>query len=272
MKILSALLFPLRRPLRLAALALAQSLFLWLLITAVDVSGRWPNDLESIAILALFFGAPLCNAFWLFGSSVASLQRVIAGKNSLAALRTAHFKPRGIGPAIASVVLIAYLVLFLALAAVPARALEIVSQLGMLTSDEALRLIASHALVLGLGTLVTLLFFVSLASYAAVSAGLYVDAGAADQFHPRKNLAASLRYLIRQFVLLGMAAVGFNIGLELIYANMPSGTGALFEDPFLTTWWVIAIFAGSAVVHYFWHASLHLLASYVVATENTASS
>ena len=39
MKILSALLFPLRRPLRLAALALAQSLFLWLLIAPL-----WPED------------------------------------------------------------------------------------------------------------------------------------------------------------------------------------------------------------------------------------
>ena len=119
--------------------------------------------------------------------------------------------------------------------------------------------------------MVTLFFFVSLAHYAAVSARLNVNRHSPSLFHPRKNLAATLQYLVRQFFLLGMAAVGFNIGLELIYANMPSGMGTLFDDAFATTWWVIAIFAGSAVVHYFWHASLHLLAGYVVETGTTDS-
>ena len=98
-------------------------------------------------MVILFLGAPLCNAFWLFGSSVASLQRAIAGQNSLAAPRAAHFKPRGIGPAITSVVLFVYLVLFLALAAVPAQVGEIVSQFGGLTRDKALSLLVSHALI-----------------------------------------------------------------------------------------------------------------------------
>lgn len=271
MKILSALLFPLRRPLRLAGLALAQSLFLWLFITAADVAGRWPNDLESIAILALFFGAPLCNAFWLYGSSVASLQRVIAGHDSLAAQRASYFKPRGIGPAIASVVLFVYFVLFLALAAVPEHVTDIVWRLRVMTPVETQSLVASHVLFIGLGTLFSLIFFVSLACYAAEGVGSHIGGSAPELFHPRKNLAATLRYLIRQFFMLGLAAVGFRFGLELFYENMPSGGGALFEDPFATAWWVIAVFAGCAVVHYFWHASLHLLAGYVVETDDTTS-
>ena len=187
---------------------------------------------------------------------------MIAGRNSLAPQLASHFKPRGIGPAIASLVLIVYFVLFLALAGMPANVEWMVSSLGEMTPDEALSLITSRALVIGLGTLVSLIFFLCMARYAAEGVGLHIDTRAAGLFHPRKNLAATLRYLIRQFFLLGIAAVGFAVGLELIYANMPSGSGALFNDPFMTTWWVFAIFAGSAVVLYFWHASLYLLADY----------
>lgn len=267
MRLLNAVCFPLRRPLRLAALALAQSLFLWLMIAAFDAAYRDSGDINEVVILSLFFGSLLCNAFWLHNSAVASLQRVIAGQNSLAPQRASHFKLRGIGPAITSLVLIVYFVLFLALAAIPAQVSDIVWRLRVLTSDEALSVIASHVLVIGLGTLVSLIFFVSLACHAAVGVGSRIGGSAPELFHPRKNLAATVRYLLRQFVLLGMAAVGFNMGLELIYASMPSGAGALFEDPFLTTWRIIAIFAGSAVVLYFWHASLYLLADYVVETD-----
>lgn len=266
MKILRALRFPLRRPLRLAALALAQSLFLWLLITAVDVSGRWPNDLESIAILALFFGAPLCNAFWLFGSSVASLRRALAGQTSLAAQRASHFKPRGIGPAIASLVLIVYFALFLALAGISFQVSNIAWRLRVITPDEAPSVIASHVLIIGLGTLVSLIFFVSLACHAAADVGLHIGGSAPELFHPRKNLAATIRYLLRQFLLLGIAAIAFNLGLKLVDAITPSDLGVPLVDPLSTTWWVFVTLVSCAVAHYFWHASLYLLADYVLET------
>ena len=275
MKILRALLFPLRRPLRLAALGLAQSLFLWLVIAAFEAAYRDdanPGNLESIAILGLFFGSLLCNAFWLHGSSVASLQRAIAGQKSLAVQRASHFKPRGIGPAIASLVHFVYFVLFLALVAVPAQVPEMLWRLSVMTPVELCGVVASPILVFVPGTLLALMFFVSMARYAAEGIGWRIDVRAAGLFHPRKNLASTLRYVMRQYFLLGLAALGFALGLQLVAEIMPQDLSAPLDGARATTWWVIAFFAGSAVVHYFWHASLHLLADYVVETENTASS
>ena len=48
MKILSALRFPLRRPLRLAALALAQSLFLWLMIAALEATNGYLSEFKAV--------------------------------------------------------------------------------------------------------------------------------------------------------------------------------------------------------------------------------
>ena len=263
MRLFKALCFPLRRPLRLAALALVQSLFLWLVLAALLPEDKILGQVEQIAMLILVFGSPLCNAFWLRGSSVASLQRVIAGQNSLAPLNLSHFRPGGIGPAITSLVLMFYFVLFLALAAVPAQVLEIWSSLSVMTPDEALSLIASHVLVIGLGTLVTLIFFVSLACYAAASAGLHFDPRSAGLFHPRKHLATTVRFLIRQFLLLGFAAIAFNL---VIYAITPNGLGIALVDPLVTSWRVFVIFVSCAVLQFFWHACLYLLADYVLET------
>ena len=209
------------------------------------------GELASIVILGLFFGSLLCNAFWIHGSSVASLQRAIAGQNSLAPQRASHFKPRGIGPAIASLVLFVYFALFLALAALPAQVSDIVWLLRVMTSDDVMSLVASHVLVIGLGTLFGLMFFVSLACHAAAGVGIHIGGKAAGLFHPRKNLAATLRYLMRQFVLLVMAAAGIALGLGAGYAkSCLSGMGAPLDDlrarplggssPY---------FAGCAVVH-----------------------
>lgn len=266
MKILRALRFPLRRPLRLVALALAQSLFLWLMIAAFEATYSRPNDFEGIVILLLFFGSLLCSAFWLHGSNVASLQRALAGHNALAPQRASHFKPRGVGPVVTSLVLIAYFVLFLALAGMPTHVLRMVSSLGVMMPNEALNLIALHALVIGPGMLVSLVFFVSLTCHAAEDVGLHIETRRAGLFHPRKNLAATVRYLIWQFLLLGIAAIAFNLGLELVSAITPRDMGVILDDPNATTWWFIVIFAGSAVVHIFWYASLYLLADYVLET------
>ena len=269
MRILSALCFPLRRPLRLAALAMAQSLFLWLMIAAADAAYRpnaRPGDFESIVILGLFFGSLFCCVFWLHGSSVASLQRAIVGHKSLAPLRAYHFKPRGIGSAITSLVLIVYFALFLALVAVPEYASNIIWQLRVMTPVEARGFVASHVLVIGVGTLVSLVFFVSVACHAAAGAGLHIDGREADLFHPRKNLATTLRYLFQQYLMLAIAAIGMHLGMEQLAAITPRGLGDPLVDPRATNWWVFVIFAGCAVVHYFWHASLFLLADYVLET------
>ncbi len=274
MSLLNALRFPLRRPLRLASLALAQSLFLWLIIAAFDAAYRpyaRSGNLEYIVILFLVFGSALFHTFWLRSSSVASLQRVIAGQNSLAPLNLSHFRPGGIGPAITSLVLMVYFVLFLALAAAPTQAPGIVSSLGFMSPDEALSLIASHVLVIGLGALVTLIFFVSLALYAAADAGLTIDARSARLFDPRGNLTATIRYLLRQFLLLGITAIAFNLGWQLVHAITPSGLGLTFVDPLATSWWVFAVFASCSVLQYFWHASLYLLADYVSETGATGA-
>ena len=263
MRIFSALCFPLRRPLRLMALALAQSLFLWLMITAITPEDKYLSDFEGVVNLFLFFGSLLCNAFWLHGSSVASLQRAISGHKSLAPLRVSHFKPRGIGPAITSLVLIVYFALFLALVAVPECASNIVWQLRVMTPVEARGFVASHLLVIGVGTLVSLMFFVSLARHAAAGAGLHIDGREADLFHPRKNLATTLRYLFQQYLMLGIAAIGMYLGMEKLGAITPRGLGDPLVDPRATNWWVFAILVSCAVVHYFWHASLFLLADYV---------
>ena len=263
MRLLQALCFPLRRPLRLAALALAQSLFLWLMIAAFDAAYGNPGNLETIVILVLFFGSALCNAFWLHGATVASLKRVIRKQNSLAPLRLSHFRPRGIGPAITSLVLIVFFVLFLCLAFQPAQVLNF---LGVMTPDEALSLVASHVLVIGPGTLVTLIFFVSLARYAAEGAGLHIDRRSAGLFRPFENLTATLGYVVRQFLMIGITAIAFNRGLELLFASIPTDLGTALVDPPATVWWVTVIFAGCAVVHFFWHASLYLLADYVLET------
>ncbi len=272
MRLLQALCFPLRRPLRLAALALAQSLFLWLMIAAFDAAYRQerrPGEFEAVVLLVLLFGSALCNAFWLHSSSVASLQRVIRRQNSLAPLRLSQFRPRGIGPAITSLVLIVFFVLFLCLAFQPAQVLNF---LGVMTPDEALSLITSHVLVIGPGTLVTLIFFVSLACHAAEDAGWPIDGSVADLFRPRRNLAATMRYLLRGFLALGITAIAFNRGLELLYASIPTDLGTALVDPPATVWWVTVIFAGCAVVHFFWHASLYLLANYVVETGASGAS
>lgn len=269
MSLLNALRFPLRRPLRLASLALVQSLFLWLIIAAIDAGDGYPNDVEAIVILTLFFGSSLLNTFWLRSSSVASLQRVIAGQNSLAPLNLSHFRPGGIGPAITSLVLMVYFVLFLALAAAPTQALGIISSLGFKSPDETLSLIASHVLVIGLGALVSLMFFVSLARYAAAIAGMVIDT--AGLFRPFEKLAATSRYLARQFLMLGIAAIAFNLGWQLVHVITPSGLGPTFVDPLATSWWVFAVFAGCAIVQYFWQASLYLLAEYVSETGATGA-
>lgn len=266
MRLMNALRFPLRRPLRLVALALAQSLFLWLIIAVVNPAGKYPSDIEAIVIRVLFFGSALVHAFWLRSASVASLKRVILGHNSLAPLSLSDIRPGGLGPAITSLALMVYFVLFLALAAVPAQVQGIVSSLGYMSPNETLSLVVSHALVIGLGTLVSLIFFVSLACHAAADVGWPIDGIAANLFHPRGNLALTIRYLLRQFLLLGIAAIAFNLGMEFMYAITPSDLGIVLVDPIATSWWVFVAFLCCAVLQYFWHASLYLLADYVLET------
>ena len=265
MRLQRALQFPLRKPLRLVSLALVQSLFLWELLGAIDKGDRFPSNLESIAIITIFFACPIINALWLHGYAVASLRHVFAGQGSLPRLRTAHVLPQGIGPFLSSLITFFYFLIFGAgILGLPSVLRPYLFAPDGIAFGEAINQLTTDAPAVVLFILITLIYFIGIARYAAVGGGRTLAALKTNVCLLLTNRSATIRYLLQTFLLLGIAALVLNVGSHLGHAIAPRGLGVPFDDMRATAWSALAIFVYLCGFMIFWQASLYLLADYAV--------
>jgi len=267
MSLLQAMLFALRKPLRLASLALVQSLFLWLLFSGVDYLDWYSNrQWTPLVWLAILFGFVL-NPIWLYGYTVATLKTAMAGRRGLPQLSVSHFAPQGIRPTLSSVTLFAYYVYFAALIMGLPYVVELYHfELSLVGLIKAFALLASQGVMVALCALLTLIYFIGVARYAAVGGGGAMGAFKANQLLPSRYTAETFKHLLSQILLLGIAALLIHLGYESIHEIRPRGLGYASEDWRAMAWSALGIFLYLYGYLMFWNASLHLLAQYARAT------
>jgi len=261
-----ALCFPLRNPLRLASLALVQSLFLWLLFAGIDyfewhLNGKWAVPIVLIVLAGMFL-----NPIWLFGHAVATLHRVITGRQSLTPLSVSHMAPKGIRPVLSSLILFAYYVYFAALIMGMPYVVHLYRvELSLIGLVKIVCVLASYGVVVAVLALLTQLYFIGVARYAVEGGGGAIAAFKANQLLPSRFPAETARHLILQLLLLGAAGLVMHLGTEAVHEMRPRGLGYPLEDWRATAWTAVGIFLFLCGYMTFWNASLHLLAQYAAA-------
>ena len=247
-------------------MALVQSLFLWLLFSSVDYldwrsNGQW----TSLVWLAILFGFVL-NPIWLYGYTVATLRTAIASRRSLPPLSVSHLVPKGIRPTLSSVILFAYFVYFAALImGLPYVVRLYQVEFNLVALVKTFALLASQGAIVALCALLTLIYFVGVARYAAVGGGQAIAAFKANQLLPSRYTAETAKYLLLQILLLGAAALLINLGTEAVHEIRPRGLGYASEDWRAMAWSALGTFLFLCGYLTFWNASLHLLAQYAAA-------
>jgi len=263
--LLKALCFPLRKPSRLLSLALMQSVLLWLLFSVIDLSEDHPFDWGALVVTLLLVLVLFVNVNWMHNYLASSLRCTYSGRMSLPRLAFCHFHVIGFRPAVSSVVLSVYFLLFLAVTQMlPFPLQDYHFAPGGMSLGEALNRLAADVIAVLLVVSITLIYFVGLARFAAEGRSPAFAALKANLRMLLNNKRATLRRVLRQLVIMGIAALVFYFGAEVVYEIWPSGLDDPTEGLHAAITMAVALFVALCVLLYFWYASAHLVAQYAI--------